>query len=190
MANTLSASVAASGLITKPRLIVLRGPAGSGKSTIARRVAARALDAGSPVAVLAQDDFRIKILFESADSGKIAVEMICSDAAICLRCGYTVIIEGILNFRKYGSLLTSLFSLVPAEALFIYYFDVCLEETKRRHSQRPKAAEFGPEMLDVWFAAASPTGPLGEVTVPQDLSEGDIVTLIEERLQLQASTTS
>eukprot|EP01043_Picozoa_sp_COSAG02_P006566 COSAG02_NODE_188_length_30307_cov_341.858746_5_plen_318_part_00 len=160
-----------------PLLLILRGPAAAGKSTIAQAVVDTLRRAGRSVCLLEQDYLRNIALGSGSNSALASAKMLkgCADAA--LECGYDVVLEGILNSDPtnggaYRPLLAGLVARrdEPADSAFrakvgLFYLDVPLKTTKLRHSKRAKAAEFGTEKLDKWWKSSQKSSLAGEVTL-------------------------
>ncbi len=160
-----------------PLLLILRGPAAAGKSTIAQAVVDTLRRAGRSVCLLEQDYMRNVTLGHGSNSALASARMLkgCADAA--LECGYDVVLEGILNSDpanggEYRPLLAGLVARgdEPVGSAFraevgLFYLDVPLKTTKLRHSKRAKAAEFGTEMLDKWWKSSQKSSLAGEVTL-------------------------
>jgi 2-phosphoglycerate kinase len=118
--------------LVTPRLIVVRGPSGPGKSTVARCLFERA---GRRVCLIEQDHYRF--IFRPAGGGTLPNSatihrMIEQNVTTAPTDGCDVVLEGILSRRSYGLVLDRLFSAGVSEN-FLYSFDVSIEETLRRH---------------------------------------------------------
>ena len=141
-------------------LVILRGNSGSGKTSVARAVR----DAyGRGAALLEQDYLRRVILREhdgSASTG-IAPEFITNAAAFALANGYHVILEGILHTARYADAVLKLIKDHDGPS-FVYYLDVSLAETLRRHATRPQATEFDPDQMREWYIDHDVLGTPGE----------------------------
>jgi hypothetical protein len=61
----------------------------------------------------------------------------------------TVVLEGTLPLMFYGGMLRALCEDSGLRCT-LFYLDVSLEETQRRHAGREKAKSFGPEALEKW----------------------------------------
>jgi GNAT superfamily N-acetyltransferase len=134
-------------LAAQPRLIVLRGNSGSGKSSVAKALR----DAyGRGVAVVSQDNVRRTILRDRDRPGMANIGLIDLVARYSLEHGFHVVVEGIMDAGRYGQMLAGLRAAHPGPSHF-YYLDVSLEETIRRHATRPQAAEFTPEDMREWY---------------------------------------
>jgi hypothetical protein len=53
---------------------------------------------------------------------------------------------------------------------FLYYLDVSLEETLRRHATRPQATEFSADDMRCWYQQADLLGFEGEHVIPESAS--------------------
>jgi hypothetical protein len=149
-----------------PHIVVLRGPAGSGKSTVSAGVLAAVRSRGGRgVAYLEQDFFRNTVCAGGKGAREAARDMLVASARAAHAAGFSVLIEGILSKPHHGAALAQLGAELP---LFYVYLNVPLEETKARHAGRAKAADFGAEKLEEWWASAEPLGVAGELLVPGD----------------------
>lgn len=140
------------------RLVVLRGPSGSGKSTVARELFDRAV---VPTCLIDQDHYRFT--FKPAGGGSRANagtihRMIQHNVLSALDDGYDVILEGILSVPSYAGVLAAIFEAHPS-GNFVYYFDVSLEETLRRHAfRKTDALTFDEDDMREWYPGAGPCG--------------------------------
>lgn len=148
---------------TETRLIVLRGPSGSGKSSTAAGLRGRR---GRGLALVEQDYLRRRVLREHDVDGGANIDLIDQVTRFSLDRGYDVVVEGILAAERYGAMLTRLHADHRGPTAF-YYFDVSLEESLRRHATRPQAAEFGPEHLRGWYLERDLLPGIGERIVPE-----------------------
>ncbi|MEU1424326.1 AAA family ATPase [Kitasatospora sp. NPDC005751] len=129
-------------------LIVLRGNSGSGKSSIAAELRARC--GRGKLALVGQDNLRRTVLQERDTDGCASIGLIDTVARYALDHGFHVVVEGILTAARYGPMLGRLAADHRGRTL-LYYLDVDLAETLRRHSLRPQAAEFGSEEMTGWY---------------------------------------
>lgn len=138
-------------------LIVLRGNSGSGKSTVAR-----ALQRELGAVWIEQDYFRRTVLGESGNYSPLSVELVEQSAALALRDGRTVIMDGMFNPRKYSDTLARLRDGHSGRSLF-YAWDLSLEETLRRHAMRPdKQSDFGEKQMRSWYHGWNPLQGIAE----------------------------
>jgi predicted kinase len=153
-----------------PRLIVIRGNSGSGKSSVAEGIRAAY---GHGVAWIEQDYVR-RIIFdelEQPDGANIA--MIAMIAQHALDRGYHAVVEGLMPTVRYGGMLTELARAYAGPAYF-YYLDVPFEETVRRHAMRDKASAFTAADMAEWYR-------------PRDLLEQPRETIIDQSSSLEES---
>lgn len=160
------------------KLVILRGPSGAGKSTVAKRLHE---ESKRKVVLIQQDYYREQILNDreglKSSSKQMRLEMFETDIRIALRHGYNVIVEGILNTRTHLPIFESIWKDHPEEN-YLFYLDVSLEETLRRHKNREKSANFGSEEMKEWYEFASPTGLDWEVVIPEESSADESIAKI------------
>lgn len=147
--------------MTDQHLIVLRGNAASGKTTLARKLQ---LAMGRGTANIGQDHFRRVVLREHDVPGADNIELIAATARHCLAAGYHVILEGIFFSEHYGAMLRRLLN-AHRGSTRVFYLDVPLEETLRRHRARPLAAEVSDEQLSEWYLASDLLGVTEEIVL-------------------------
>ncbi|HEX6685149.1 MAG TPA: AAA family ATPase [Candidatus Limnocylindrales bacterium] len=141
-----------------PKLVVIRGNSGSGKSSIARAVR---LNHGRGCALVEQDYLRRIILRELEASGGLTPEFIDHTVRYLLDRGQHVVLEGILGTQHYGAMLIDLVRENHGETS-VFYLDVSFEETLRRHGSRPQATEFGAQEMLAWYRERDLLGVGGE----------------------------
>ena len=170
------------------RLIVLRGPSGSGKTTIARLLFERA---DAPTCLIEQDHYRF--IFTPAGGGSQANagtihRMIQHNVLSALADGYDVILEGILNVRSYGEVLDEIVVAHPSNN-FLYYFDVSLPETLRRHaSRRTPEHTFTEDDMRDWYPAAHSSHHELERVIPESSTAAETLRRIIEETQGRPTT--
>ncbi len=118
------------------KLIILRGPSASGKSTVAHELFKKAT---RKTCLIEQDYYRF--IFRPRDHGSKANsatmhKMITNNVLTALSDGYDVIMEGIFSTKSYENDFKKIFSNHHSEN-YSYYFNVSLKETIRRHGTRP-----------------------------------------------------
>jgi predicted kinase len=156
------------------RLIIVRGNSGSGKSTVARRLQR---GHGRGCALVEQDYLRRILLRERDRPGGLAVGLLEQTVRYALDGGYHVVLEGILHRARYGPMLHRLIT-AHVGVTTVVYFDVSLDETLRRHSLRPQAAEFTAEQMRGWYEPRDVLGVPGEHILGEDVPEDESVTFI------------
>ena len=137
-------------MVDPQHLIVIRGNSASGKTTLARELQ---LAMGRGTANIGQDHFRRVVLREHDLPNGDNIELISGVAEHCLEIGYHVILEGIFYSAHYGAMLRGLIRDHAGQA-HVFYLDIPLEETLRRHSGRPLARDVDPDKLRKWYVAS------------------------------------
>jgi hypothetical protein len=162
------AGVAAAPPTLSPRVVVLRGPAGGGKSTVSALALAEVRGRGVRAVYLEQDFFRNSAAGGGKGARECARDMLVAAARAAHAAGYSVLLEGILSKEHHAEALEVLANELGPGALSFVYLNVSLEETKARHAGRAKASEFGAEKLEEWWSSAAPLGVAGEVLIASD----------------------
>jgi thymidylate kinase len=170
-------------VIIKAMLILIRGNSGSGKSTVARLLRDKFLDNGfEKVALVEQDHLRRIVLKEKDKKGGDNIGLIEQTVRYALSMGYITILEGILYSGHYAPMLKRLVD--SADSTKVYYFDIPLEETLRRHKTKPNSHEFGEKELRAWYSQRDYLHVKDEQIISEQLSCNDIV----EKLFLEAKS--
>ncbi|KFB04665.1 hypothetical protein ALLO2DRAFT_02595 [Frankia sp. Allo2] len=86
-------------------------------------------------------------------------------------------LEGILTAARYASMIEGLLGAHQGRS-FVFYLDVSLEETLRRHATRPQAAEFTSEDMRGWYLPRDLLGVDGEQVVPEHSTLDQTVAFI------------
>lgn len=159
--------------IYERKLLLLRGNSGSGKSTIAEQVRARARH---KTALVNQDNLRRTVLKEKETEGSDNIDLIQQVVEFALERDYNVILEGILHFPRYKAMLKHLIDQCPNH--YVYYLDVSFEETLRRHATKPNSHGFGEKEMREWYKPKQLSGFSGEQTIPESLSLEQTVEFI------------
>jgi predicted kinase len=162
------------------KLIVIRGNSGSGKSSIARQLQLRH---GRGCALVEQDYLRRIVLRERDRPGGLAPALIATTVRFALDHRYHVIVEGILHTGKYADMITSICAAHRGRTA-VFYLDVSLEETLRRHATRPQAAQFSADDMRGWYRPRDVLGIDGEHIVAETSPLEDTITLIAAAVDL------
>jgi predicted kinase len=155
-------------------LVVIRGNSGSGKSSIARQLQLRH---GRGCAWVEQDYLRRIVLRERDKPGGLAPALIEQTVRTALDHGYHVVLDGILHAGKYAPTLTSLCRDHRGRTT-VFYLDVSLTETLRRHQTRPQASQFSAADMRGWYLTRDLLGISGEHVLPETTGLDDAVNLI------------
>jgi hypothetical protein len=97
--------------------------------------------------------------------------------------GYDVILEGILNVHAYGDFFSVLFREHPKHN-YLFYFDVGLDETIRRHRTRQTASLFSEQDMRGWYKAKDLLGYDFEHVILESSSEAQTLAMIREKTGL------
>ena len=162
--------------MSNQKLIIIRGNSGSGKSAVAECLRKKL---NGKVAVVGQDALRRGILMEkdSREDTDI-IGLLEQTVTYCLEKGYTVILEGTLSKPKYKEVLMHLME--RAHCLVrVFYIDVSLEETIRRHNTKTVADEFGEEELKSWYQSKNYLDVPGEIIIDEGATLEETVALIQ-----------
>ena len=169
------------------KLIIIRGNSGSGKSVVAERLRK---ELGGKVAIVGLDTLRRTILMEKDHlENTDIIGLIEQTVKYCLDKGYTVIVEGILSKPKYKETLMSLVDSADCPS-HIYYIDVSLEETLRRHKTKPIADEVTDEQLASWYQPKNYLDVPDEIIVDESSSLEETVKLIKDNLWVKQNQNS
>lgn len=163
----------------KQKLIIIRGNSGSGKSAVAERLRE---EIDGKVAIVGLDTLRRTILKEPDQlENTDVIGLIEQTVTYSLEKGYTVIVEGILSKPKYKEVLMKLVGSAKYDS-YIYYIDVSLEETLKRHKTKPIADEVTDEQLTSWYQPKNYLDVPSEVIIDETSTLEETVALILDNL--------
>jgi len=157
------------------KLIIVRGPCGSGKSTVAKKLLELVEE---PTVLIARDQYRFMFSGQWDQRDPSAEqEMIEDNILTGLKHHYDVIVEGIFSMNTHRPMFNRLFRDHPEEN-HVFYMDVPFDETLRRHNSRPQKTAFGEKEMKGWWSYASPMGREGEVMIPESSSMDETIKTI------------
>jgi predicted kinase len=166
------------GMASDNRLIVLRGPCGAGKSTVARRL----LESSRPTALIEQDAYRFIFNVREGEAYSKTVRQLIRDSVlVALNNGFDVVLEGILTTRGYREVFDTLFREHPRNN-HLFYFAISFEETVRRHRGRAKAQLFGEGEMRNWYKANDVLGYEFERIIGEDSLLDDTLDAIRRAI--------
>lgn len=168
------------------RLVVIRGNSGSGKSATAQEVRRRV---GRGVAWVEQDYLRRTLLREHDRPRQPNIGLIDQTVRYALDSGYHVILEGILYSPTYGEMVRQLIADHSGQT-GVYYFQVPLDETLRRHATKPLAKVVTPEQLRNWYQPCDLLGVPGEQIIDKASTLDDTANRIISDLTWTAGGTT
>lgn len=131
----------------QPKLIILRGNSGSGKSSVARELQKKF---GRRTLVIPQDTVRREMLWARDGMGTAALPLLIDLLEYGKKNCAVTILEGIL----YSDYYRPLFQRAQEEYgsnIYAYYYDLPFEETLRRHSTKSNRFSFGEEDMRRWW---------------------------------------
>jgi adenylylsulfate kinase-like enzyme len=160
------------------KLIILRGNAGSGKSTIAQRVRR---ESTARVAVIGQDYFRHELLNHWGEAGFAARRaLILVMATTLLENEWNVIVEGILPAHWSRDMIDEICEQWKGEVM-TFYFSLSLEETIRRHKSRG-SENFDEDMLKEWYRTDDAFNE-SDILFTNETTEDDAVQIMRKVIE-------
>lgn len=129
-----------------PKIILLRGNSGSGKTTIANELQKHF---GKGTFLISQDVIRREMLYVNDGLNNPAIDLMINLVKYGKENCKIVILEGIF----YSEWYQQLFHAVKNEfrnAIYAYYFDIPFGETLNRHKKRAKVSDFGEKEMRRW----------------------------------------
>jgi len=113
-----------------------------------------------------QDYLRRVLLRERDQPDGVAPALIDQTVRFCLDHGYHVVLEGILAASRHAAMISGLLRAHRGRS-FVFYLDVSLDETLRRHATRPQSAEFSGEATARPGNLQPPPPALGNRSAPR-----------------------
>lgn len=156
------------------RLVIIRGNSGTGKSALASAIRHN-LPRG--IAIIGQDLLRRNILHVLDTKPSLAADYIEISARFALDRGLRVIVEGILREDIYGDMLRRLISSHPGFTR-CYRYKIPFQETLKRHTTKPNAAEFGENEMQQWWRDDDGLIGVEETIIGPDQPLADTVAMV------------
>lgn len=157
-----------------PKLIILRGNSGSGKTTVAKELQKRF---GSNTMLISQDVVRRDMLKVKDGESTPAIPLMEELLLYGNRHSDIVILEGIMYADWYEPLFKLAVRLYDTR-VYAYYFDLPFEETLRRHQTKPNRNDFGETEMRRWWREKDFSDILNEVSIASDEDMESIVNNI------------
>ncbi len=165
-------------MLKEPKIIILRGNSGSGKTTIAKMLQRHF---GYGTLLISQDVVRREMLYVRDEPETKAIGLLAELVKYGRNNCITVILEGIL----YSDWYQELFEDVKKEFrgnIYAYYFDVPFEETLIRHKTKLNANEFGEVEMKRWWKEKDYIKIIPEYLISKDMTANEIVDMIAEQI--------
>lgn len=156
-----------------PKLIILRGNSGSGKTTIAKELQKKF---GRNTMLISQDVIRRDILKVKDGENTKALPLMKELLMYGRSHSEVVILEGIMYADWYKALFEIAVQLYDKN-VYAYYFDLSFEETLKRHQTKPNCNEFGEEAMRRWWREKDFSDVLYEESIT---FEKDIQTIVKD----------
>ena len=154
-----------------PKLIIIRGNSGSGKTTVAKELQKRF---GRNTMLISQDMIRIQMLHgKDAEAQPLIISLLKYGK----QNSEVTILEGILDAEVY----LPLFETAVAEYgsnIRAYYYDLPFEETLQRHSTKPNRNDFGEADMRRWWKEKDLVKIIPEKILTKEMSLEETVELI------------
>lgn len=158
-----------------PKLIVLRGNSGSGKTTAAKALQERF---GPNTMLISHDMVRMQMLHVWGREGVLrSLPLLVELLRYGRRHSEVTILEGILPAGDYGPLFEAALEAYGTD-IFAYYYDLPFEETLARHRTKPNCHDFGEEEMRRWWRERDLLPMIPEVLFTQEMSLEDAVETI------------
>ena len=159
---------------TLPKLVILRGNSGSGKSTTAKALQHRI---GRNTLIIQQDTVRREMLWAHDGPETAALPLLMDLLRYGQEHSVITILEGILNAEWYRPLFELAVNLYGM-GIHAYYYDLPFEETVKRHATKPNHADFGEADMRRWWKEKDYIGIIPETMIHQSQSLEETLELI------------
>lgn len=134
---------------------LIRGPPGSGKSTVAKALLEHLRGSGRSVAYLEQDHFRGGIMGDFGAKPEIWGPILVASAQAASANGVDAVVEGMLTLPKNMAVIEQIAAMPSSR---VVYLNVDLDEALRRHAGRDKSAHIPAEDIIKWSKSCTPCG--------------------------------
>lgn len=162
----------------QPKIIILRGNSGSGKTTISKRLQKKL---GYGTLLISQDVVRREMLYIKDGEGTKAVDLLIQLIMYGKEnCSY-IILEGILYSDWYRKIFETIKNEFGNE-IYAYYFDIPFEETLIRHTTKCNSNEFGETEMKRWWREQDFIGIISEYVINKDMIENEIIDVIIQQI--------
>ena len=157
----------------QPKLIILRGNSGSGKSSAARELQRKF---GRGTLMIPQDTVRREMLWARDEIGTKALPLLTELLEYGKKNCAVTILEGILYSDYYRPLFQRAIEEYGLTNIYAYYYDLPFEETVRRHGTKPNRFSFGEEDMRRWWREKDYIGLIPEEIITAEVSLSEAVS--------------
>lgn len=158
-----------------PKLIVLRGNSGSGKTTAAKALQEKF---GPNTMLISHDMVRMQMLHVWGREGVLrSLPLLVELLRYGRRHSEVTILEGILPAGDYGPLFEAALEAYGTD-IFAYYYDLPFEETLLRHRTKPNRNDFGEEEMRRWWLGRDLLPMISETLLGPEVGLEDAVETI------------
>ena len=158
-----------------PKLIILRGNSGSGKTTVAKALQQKF---GPNTMLISHDMIRMQVLHVWSKEGiEKSLPLMIELMKYGRRHSEITVMEGILPAAEYASLFEAAV-LEYGPDIHAYYYDLPFEETLQRHATKPNRNDFGEEDMRRWWKEKDFLPMIRETVFTKGLSVEDAVERI------------
>lgn len=159
------------------KLIIIRGPSGSGKSTAAREVQRQVADTGQPVGLVDQDYYKETMILPKAPTRDLRMDKMYHDAHFLLDRDCHVIMDGTFDPEEHKPRIDELIEAHSTDN-YLFYFNLSLKETLRRHATRAKSAWLSEEDLRGWYRPFTAMGYDFETEFTEEVDQDSVIASI------------
>jgi len=145
----------------EPTIYIIRGPPGSGKSTISSELCTE-LRKNKFVAYIEQDYFRGGIMGDYGAKAEQYGPTLVGAVIGAVKAGNDVVVEGMFTYPKAQGIIEELAEMKNSKLIFL---DVDLDNVLKRHSQREKSKTVSNEDVIKWYQNCRPTGLPNETII-------------------------
>ena len=154
-----------------PKLIIIRGNSGSGKTSAAKELQKKF---GRHTMRISHDMIRMEMLWAKDEE---ALPLITALLRYGCENSEVTVLEGILDSKMFRPLFEIALSLY-GENIFAYYYDLPFEETLARHNTKPNKASFGEEDMHRWWNEKDFMGIIPEKIFTEKIILSEAVEMI------------
>ena len=168
--------------MNKPKIIILRGNSGSGKTTTAKALQERI---GRGTLLISQDEVRREMLWVRSGKDNKSIDLIRH----LVRFGYehceVTILEGILYADEHVELFEEVKRLF-GKHIYAYFYNLSFEETLKRHGEKQKVKlhTFGEPDMRKWWRDKDLLPNIEENLVKQDMNLCSVVDWICKEIRV------